>query len=120
MTNHNDKFRDALQAAQAQQEAGRAPAFEDMFAAAQVQAARLARRRRRNFGIAAAAAILAVAASLLLPRAEEWQYINPDDLATSTTWVAPSDVLLPEHSIDIYRDIPVLIESTDSNGGALL
>ena len=120
MTDSDSNIRHALQAEQAQREAGRAPAFEQTFAAAEMRAARLVRRRRTAYGIAAAAAVVAVAASLLLPRAEDWQYVNPDDLATSTTWVAPSDVLLPEHSIDIYRDIPVLIESTDSNGGALL
>ncbi len=120
MTDSDTKIRQVLQAEQAQHEAGRVPAFADTFAAAEVQAARLGRRRKAAFGIAAAAAVVAIAASLLLPRAEDWQYVNPDDLATSTTWVAPSDVLLPEHSIDIYRDIPVLIESTDSDGGALL
>ena len=120
MTDSDNTIRHALQAEQAQREAGRVPAFERTFAAAEVRAARLVRRRRTAYGIAAAAAVVAIAASLLLPRAEDWQYVNPDDLATSTTWVAPSDVLLPEHSIDIYRDIPVLIESTDSNGGALL
>ena len=120
MTDSDETIRQALRAEQAQHEAGRIPAFDDMFAAAEAQAARAARRRKTAFGIAAAAAVLAIAAGLLLPRAEEWQYVNPDDLATSTTWVAPSDVLLPEHSVDIYRDIPVLIESTDSNGGALL
>ncbi len=120
MTDLDNTIRDALQAEQARREAGRVSAFEDTFAAAETRAAKLVRRRRTAIGIAAAAAVVAIAASLLLPQKETWQYVNPDDLATSTTWVAPSDVLLPEHSIDIYRDIPVLIESTDSNEGALL
>lgn len=120
MTDTDNTIHGALRAEQARREAGRVPAFEDMFSAAEAQAAGLARRRRKTFGLAAAAAAVAIATSLLLPRGEDWQYVNPDDFETSTTWVAPSDVLLPEHSIDIYRDIPVLIESTDSNGGALL
>ncbi len=120
MTDFDNTVRDALQAEQARREAGRVPAFDVTFAAAEARAAGRARRRRTVFGIAAAAAVVAVATSLLLPRGEDWQYVNPDDLATSTAWVAPSDVLLPEHSIDIYRDIPVLIESTDGNLGALL
>ena len=120
MTDSDQDMRSALQAEQARREAGRVPQFDDTFAAAEIQAARRSRRRRAVFGIAAAAAIVGIAASLLVPQGEDWQYVNPDDLATSTAWVAPSDVLLPEHSIDIYRDIPVLIESTDSDGGALL
>ncbi len=120
MTDSDSRIRDALRAEQAGREAGRVPEFEATFAAAESRAATGIRRRRMAFGLAAVASVVAIATSLLLPREEEWQYINPDDLANSTVWVAPSDVLLPEHSIDIYRDIPVLIESTDSNGGALL
>ena len=120
MTDFDNTIRDALQAEQANREAGRAPAFEDSFAAARAHVAARTRRRRTVFGIAAVTAIVAVAASLLLPHGEDWQYVDPDDLVTGTAWVAPSDVLLPEYSIDIYRDIPVLIESTDGNGGALL
>ncbi len=120
MTDSDTAIRQALQAEHARREAGQVPAFDETFAAAEAQATRLTRRRRQAFGIAAAAAVAAIAASLLMPRGEDWLYVDPEDLATGTTWVAPSDVLLPEHSIDIYRDIPVLIESTDSNGGALL
>ena len=120
MTDTDTTLRNAIQAEQARREAGQAPEFATVFAAAEATAASRTRRRRTALGIAAAAAVTALAVSLLLPRGEDWQYVNPDDFATSTTWVAPSDVLLPQHSIDIYRDIPVLIESTDSNGGALL
>jgi len=120
MTDTDSTLRDAIRAEQARQEAGQAPGFAAVFAAAEATVAAHSRRRRVAFGIAAAAAVTALAVGTLLPRGEDWQYVNPDDFATSTTWVAPSDVLLPQHSIDIYRDIPVLIESTDSNGGALL
>ena len=120
MNDPDKKLRRALRAEQARREAVRVPRFADTFAAAEARATRLARRRRATFGLAAAAAVVAVVASLLLPRGEDWQFVNPDDLETSTSWTAPSDVLLPEHSVDIYRDIPVLIESTDSNEGALL
>lgn len=120
MTDFDNTIREALQAEQASREAGRIPAFEDTFAAAESRVAGRLRRRKMFVGIAAAASVAAIVTSLLLPRGEDWQYVNPDDLATTTAWVAPSDVLLPEHAIDIYRDIPVLIESTDSDGGALL
>ena len=120
MNDFDNTIREALQAEQANREAGCVPAFEDTYAAAEARIALRVRRRRAVYGIAAATAIVAVAASLLLPRGGEWLYVDPDDLATGTAWVAPSDVLLPEHSFDIYRDIPVLIESTDSDEGALL
>ena len=120
MPDIENTLRDELRAEQATREAGRVPDFEAVFSAAESAARTRVRRRRAAFGLAAAAAVVAIAASMLLPRGEDWQYVNPEDFATSTTWVAPSDVLLPERPIDIYRDIPVLIESTDSNGGALL
>ncbi len=120
MTEFDNTIREALKAEQANREAGRVPVFANTYAAAEARIAVRVRRRRAVYGIAAATAIMAVAASLVLPRGGDWQYIDPDDFVTGTSWVAPSDVLLPEHSIDIYRDIPVLIESTDSNGGALL
>ncbi len=120
MTELDNTIRERLRNEQANRDAERAPAFDELFAAAEMRAIRHMRRRRATVGLAAVASVAAIAAALLLPRDTQWQYVNPDDLATGTTWVAPSDVLLPEHSIDIYRDIPVLIESTDSNGGALL
>jgi hypothetical protein len=43
-----------------------------------------------------------------------------DALMNSTTWTAPSDVLMPDHQFDIYRDIPVLDQSTISEEGTLL
>jgi hypothetical protein len=38
----------------------------------------------------------------------------------STLWSAPSDVLMPEHAIDIYQDIPDMPVSTDFIEGTLL
>ena len=120
MTDFDDTMATSLRAEQARREAGRTPPFDAVFAEAETLAVGRVRRRRATFGVAALAAVTAIAAGVLLPRDSEWQYVNPEDFATGTTWVAPSDILLPEHSIDIYRDIPVLIESTDGNGGALL
>lgn len=34
-------------------------------------------------------------------------------------WSTPSDTLLFEREIDLYRDSPMLAESTDNDGGAL-
>jgi len=41
-------------------------------------------------------------------------------LLGTTGWSAPSDSLMPDHQFDIYQDIPVLIESTETYGGTLL
>jgi len=42
------------------------------------------------------------------------------DLLESTSWVAPSDVLLPKHEIDLYQDLPAFSVSTRPAEGALL
>ena len=120
MTDTDNTLRAALQRKQHRREAHSVPDFYAAWEAAENVASQRPRGRRAAAGIAAVAAIAAIAASLWLPQEKDWQYVNPDDFATGTAWVAPSDVLLPDHQIDIYRDIPVLIESTDSNGGALL
>ena len=47
-------------------------------------------------------------------------YIEVADLLESTYWSAPSDVLLPDRQFDIYQELPVIFESTEPAGGALL
>lgn len=109
----------ALKRAQAAAEAGRVSAFDSVWAEADRRLA-VRRRRRIGSGLAAAVIVTAVAAMLLQSKTPAWEYVDPDDFVTSTTWQAPSDVLLPEHRIDIYEEIPVLIESTEIDGGTLL
>ena len=109
----------ALKRGQAAVEAERAPAFDSAWAAAHRRLA-VRRRRRIGSGLAAAVIVTAVAAMLLQPRTPSWEYVDPDELVTGTAWQAPSDVLLPEYRIDIYEEIPVLIESTEIDGGTLL
>lgn len=46
--------------------------------------------------------------------------IDAAELLGSTSWSAPSDVLLPEHRFDIYQELPELLESTPPAGGSLL
>lgn len=120
MTDTDETLRTALREAQARAETARAPDFERTWAAARARAARVRSRQRVLAGSAAAAAVAAVAFGLLLPSANEPHYIEAADLLGTTYWSAPSDSLLPDHQIDIYEDIPVLIESTESYGGALL
>ena len=121
MTDFERRLRDALQQGHSEAEAGRVPSFDTTWAAAQAAA----QQRRRPVtvlgGLAAALALVAVVVfSQMRPAETDWQFVDPDEFANSTSWAAPSDVLLPEHRFDIYRDIPVLIESTGNEEGALL
>ncbi len=106
----------SLQRAQKQAE-GFAPAFASVFAAAELQAAKI--RRRRLIGVAGVA-VASLTFALLSGGSDGVRYIDVDELTASTCWLAPSDVLLPQRQFDIYRELPVLFESTESKEGALL
>ena len=121
MTDIDKQLQDALRNGQAKVEAGRTPDFETVWARAESAIVQRRRRARAVGGIAAAVALVAVVFASQLRQAEqEWQFVDPDEFASSTSWVAPSDVLLPKHRFDIYGEIPVLIESTDEDRGTLL
>lgn len=98
-------------------EAGRVPDFDRVWAAAEAQAGR--RRRPWVLGGIAAAAVASIV-WFVQPGEQAWQFVDPEDLASGTRWVAPSDVLLPERQFDIFKEVPVLIESTETGEGALL
>ncbi len=117
---NDEQLRQQLQRNLAGVEAGRVPEFESVLAAARAQVAATRRRRRVVGGAVAAVALGAVIAGLLPTRQPEWQYVDPEQFTNTTSWAAPSDVLLPEHSIDIYEEIPVFIEGTKIDGGSLL
>lgn len=96
-----------------------APSFDASWAAAE---ARYRRSRRRYAGLAAAVIAAAAVFAVLDPgtapdHSDSWV---GDELLTSTSWTAPSDVLLPEREFDIYQDLPSLNTSTKSVDGALL
>lgn len=121
MTDSERRLRDAMRQGQSEAEAGRVPDFDTTWAAAAAAAQRGRRRITALGSLAAAVALVAVVVvSQMRPAETDWQFVDPDEFADSTSWVAPSDVLLPEHRFDIYGDIPVLIESTGSEEGALL
>jgi len=113
----DEQMRAALQKAQAEKEAGTVPEFSTMWAIAENRAR--ARRRRRGM-VAGSVAVLALAVVMLMPSGDDLHYINTAELLETTSWAAPSDILMPEHRYDIYGEIPVLIESTETYGGALL
>jgi hypothetical protein len=121
MTDLNKRIEAAVQQGHEDAEAGRVPSFDTVWAGAEARIGRKRRRIRAAGGMAAAVALVAVVViGQFQPAEQEWQFIDPNEIAGSTSWVAPSDVLLPTHQFDIYRDIPVLIESTGEDGGTLL
>ena len=119
MTSAEDKLEEQVSQSWPAIDAGRAPSFDAAWQAAE---RRYARSRRRNRGLAGAAAVVAAVLIGLLLQAppDAGDYIEIDELMSSTSWSAPSDVLLPEHEFDIYQELPSLLESTESAGGSLL
>ncbi len=93
--------------------------FDSVWQLAQERHAASRRRYRRFASVAAVVAVIVVGLTLQVPE-EETAYIEVADLLDSTYWSAPSDVLLPDREFDIYQDMPVLFESTEPAGGALL
>jgi hypothetical protein len=94
------------------------PSFETTWQAAQQRHAAGRRRYRRFAGAAAVVAAVVIAVYAQPPAGQS--YIEVADLLESTYWTAPSDALLPDRQFDIYQDMPVIFESTESAGGALL
>ncbi len=120
MTDSDTALRTAVRDAQASVEKGDVPEFDRIWAVANARTRTLRRQRRVVAGSVAAAAVAAIAFGLLVPREVELRFVDEDELLGTTSWSAPSDSLLPEHQFDIYQEIPVLIESTETYGGALL
>ena len=120
MTDSDRALKSAVREAHKRAEGIPAPEFKTVWAAASAQAASTRRRQFLVGGSVAAAAVLAFAVVLHAPVETEWLYIDELELLETTGWSAPSDSLLPAREFDIYQDIPVLIESTETYGGALL
>ena len=97
---------------------GAPPAFDEVYGAAKARLVTSRRRKQSAIGLAAALALVAV----LVP----WQsppspgLISKDELLGTTSWSAPSDVLLPSRETDIFYELPALPGSTEPAGGALL
>ena len=111
-------LRDSLQSMQGDD----APPFDAIWSNAEQQH-RISRSRYQQFaGFAAAAAVATIAFVLWPLNGNNGApiYLTEEDLLSSTQWVAPSDVLLPEYRIDIYGELPVLIDTNDFDEGSLL
>jgi hypothetical protein len=120
MNKPNRTLQSQLQQAQQEAEQDRVPDFDTVWVAAEKRAAMGRRQGWMAAGAVAAAIVVMITIGLQRSAEQDWQYVNPDEFVSSTSWVAPSDVLLPEHRVDIFREIPVLIESTRIEEGALL
>ena len=117
MSNENKTLRAQLGDSQRRVD-GSPPDFESIFRAAERQ---LRDRRRMRFAGLIAAAGLAVLAVSLLPETQDGPvYVDLAELSATTRWSAPSDSLLPEYRIDLYRELPRIFESTYTDEGALL
>lgn len=99
---------------------GEPPSFDDTWHAAETRYQRVRRRYAALAGLAATLAVVAVIVNALIPEPEQVAYIEMAELLETTSWQAPSDILMPERQFDIYQELPVLMESTDEAGGALL
>ncbi len=120
MTESDDTLRRAVREAHARAENVPAPEFEEAWAAARARVGSTRKRQLLFAGSAAVAAVLAIAFGLRAPMDDNWRYIDEYELLETTGWSAPSDSLLPSREFDIYQTVPVLIESTETYGGALL
>jgi hypothetical protein len=122
MNMSEEKMRKSVAESLSSKEAGSVPGFEETWLVAERRYMAQKRRFRTVTGIAASLALIAIVVGLSL-RGE--QQTLPDfelsaGLMNSTLWSAPSDVLMPEHAIDIYQDIPDMPVSTDFIEGTLL
>lgn len=100
--------------------ASEAPPFESTWHAAETRYKGSRRRNAALAGVAATLAAVAVIVTVLVPDSEQVAYIEIAELLETTSWQAPSDTLMPEREFDIFQELPVLMESTDEAGGALL
>jgi hypothetical protein len=122
MNMSEEKMRKSVAESLSSKAAGSAPGFEETWLAAEGRYLAQKRRLRTATGIAASLALIAIVVGLSLPGEQQ---TLPDfelsaALMNSTLWSAPSDVLMPEHPIDIYQDIPDMPVSTDFIEGSLL
>lgn len=120
MNNHDDNLGADIKRAWPANDSSSVPTFAATWRAAEERHARSRRRYGMLVGAAAVVAMVIVGLQLQTPPAADVNFIEVDELLGSTSWTAPSDVLLPRHEFDIYQELPSLIESTEPAGGALL
>jgi len=122
MSMNEEAMKKAVSKSLAAKEAQPAPGFDETWLAAEGRYLERKRRQRTFIGVAASAVLIAVVLGVMPPdeQAELPEFEIAAELMNSTQWSAPSDVLMPEYSIDIYGELPQLRESIDINEGTLL
>ena len=119
---HEDWLEEELKRSLVQEAHPAAPDFDVVMRAAQEQHAAGGKRGRL-------VAAVAVVALLMIMTVRQWssepkvaddEFLIAAAMLENTSWSAPSDVLLPQHRFDIYREIPTFIESTKLEEGTLL
>lgn len=95
-----------------------APEFDTLFSTAKDRAANRRSRRHAAFALAAAASFAVLIVTW--PQSDAPSLISDEELLGSTSWSAPSDVLLPVRQTNIFDDLPALPESTGPVGETLL
>ncbi|MDJ0919152.1 MAG: hypothetical protein QNJ05_15445 [Woeseiaceae bacterium] len=97
---------------------GPPPAFDEVYEGARARLVTSRRRKQSAVGLAAALALVAVLVTG--PSTDSPGLVSEEELLGTTSWSAPSDVLLPTRDTDIFYDLPALPGSTEPAGGALL
>ena len=119
---NDEKLKQQLRNSLQSMQGGDPPEFDALWASAEARHRVSRSRYQKIAGLAAAAAVAAMAFTLWPVNGNNVtaMYLTEEDLLTSTQWLAPSDVLLPQHQFDIYGDLPVLIETNDLDEGSIL
>ena len=122
MSIHEESMKEAVSTSLASRGARKVPGFGETWRAAEGRYQARKRRQRTFIAVAASVALFAVAIAVMLPdgRQKLPNFEVAAEMMNSTLWSAPSDVLMPEYSIDIYDDLPQLGDSPDINEGRLL
>lgn len=110
------RIKDAFHAAQRKA----APSFDTVWAAAEMRYRVEQRRYATVGGLVAVLAIVAIGILFFEERQADDEFLIADALMNKTQWAAPSDVLLPQHQFDVYREVPFLVDPTTVDEGSLL
>lgn len=117
-----DKLGESLRQMFAAKVGNEIPDFNATWSAAEDRVLASKSRIKMNSAIAASIAAVTIffATTMFRQPAEQPDSELAAMLLVSTQWIAPSDVLMPVHSFDLYQDVPEFIEPTDLTKGLLL
>jgi len=119
---NEDEIREVLKKAHDSAQPAQSSLFADVWDAAEERLGRSRKQYRAAGGIAATIAVMAIVAGFWPDQQPELSddFLIADALMNSTSWSAPSDVLIPQRQFDIYQEIDFLNGSTNGQEGTLL